>query len=101
MKIHSAAAIPFTDRSRVAPRAFTRVADPGGVTGDERSALLLTARLLESGMVVEDPELGGDGGHVNLALSLAERLQRVAADPAEARQIVAALRAAAEEPAEV
>ena len=71
------------------------------MTGDERSALLLTARLLESGMVVEDPELGDDGGHVNMALSLAERLQRVTGDPAAARQIVAALRAAAEEPAEV
>jgi hypothetical protein len=101
MKIHSTAAIPFTDRSLASPSAFTRVADPGRVTGDERSALLLTARLLESGMVVEDPDLGDDGGHVNLALSLAERLRRVAGDPDEARQIIEALRAAADEPAEV
>lgn len=71
------------------------------MTGDERSALLLTARLLESGMVVDDPDLDDEGGHVNLALTLAERLRRVASDPDEARQIVAALRLAAEEPAEV
>jgi hypothetical protein len=101
MKIHGPPGFPFTDRSCPSPATFTRVADPWGVTGDERSALLLTARLLESGVVVEDPDLDDDGGHVNIALSLAERLQRVASDPAEARQIVAALRAAAEEPAEV
>ncbi len=77
------------------------VPDAGVVTGDERSALLLTARLLESGVVVEDPELGDDGGHVNLALTLAERLRRVSVDPDEARQIVESLRAAADEPAEV
>lgn len=65
------------------------------VTGDERSALLLTARLLERGIVVEDPDLGDDGGHVNVALSLAERLRRVASDPEEARQIVESLRSAA------
>ena len=65
------------------------------MTGDERSALLLTARLLERGIVVEDPELGDDGGHVNVALSLAERLRRVTDDPDEARQIVEALRSAA------
>jgi hypothetical protein len=72
------------------------------VTGDERSALLLTARLLERGIVVENPELGDDGGHVNMALSLAERLRRVAGDPEEARQIVESLRSAAtEQPVEV
>ena len=72
------------------------------MTGDERSALLLTARLLERGIVVEDPELGDDGGHVNMALSLAERLRRVASDPEEARQIVESLRSAAtEQPVEV
>ena len=98
MKIHSAVAVPFADRSCVVPPPFTLIADARGVTGDERSALLLAARLLERGMVLEDPALSGDGGHVNIALSLAERLQRVAGDPAEARQIVAALRAAAEEP---
>ena len=65
------------------------------MTGDERSALLLTARLLERGIVVEDPELGDDGGHVNVALSLAERLRRVTSDPEEARQIVESLRSAA------
>jgi hypothetical protein len=72
------------------------------MTGDERSALLLTARLLERGIVVEDPDLGDDGGHVNVALSLAERLRRVASDPEEARQIVESLRAAAaDQPTEV
>ena len=80
---------------------FTAVADAGAMTGDERIALLLAARLLESGVVVEDPELGDDGGHVNVALTLAERLRRVSVDPDEAAQIVASLRAAADEPAEV
>lgn len=78
-----------------------RVADAWGVTGDERSALLLTARLLESGVVVEDPALDDEGGHVNLALSLAERLRRVTGDPADAQQVIEALRTAADEPAEV
>lgn len=71
------------------------------MTGDERSALLLTARLLESGIVLEDPALDDEGGHVNIALSLAERLRRVTGDPAAAEQIIESLRAAADEPAEV
>ena len=78
-----------------------RVADAWRVTGDERSALLLTARLLESGVVVEEPALDDEGGHVNLALSLAERLRRVTGDPADAQQVIEALRTAADEPAEV
>ena len=78
-----------------------RGADAWGVTGDERSALLLTARLLESGVEVEDPALDDEGGHVNLALSLAERLRRVTGDPADAQQVMEALRTAADEPAEV
>lgn len=71
------------------------------VTRDERHALLLAARLLESGVVVETPDPVEDGGHVNVALVLAGRLQRVADDPAHARQMIASLRSAAREPAEV
>ena len=69
---------------RLSRRASRGVADPAAGDRDERIALLLTARLLESGVVVEDPDLGDDGGHVNLALVLAERLRRVAGDPDEA-----------------
>ena len=61
------------------------------MTGDERIALLLAARLLE---------MGAQGGHVNMALPLTARLRRVADGPDAARQIVASLRAAAEEPVE-
>jgi hypothetical protein len=71
------------------------------MTGDERIALLLAARLLECGVTLESPELGGEGGHVNVALNLTDRLRRVAHDPDDAREIIAALRSAAEEPAEV
>ena len=70
------------------------------MTGDERIALLLAARLLESGVVLETMELGDEGGHVNMALALTDRLRRVADGPDAARQIVASLRAAAEEPVE-
>jgi len=48
------------------------------MTGDERIALLLAARLLECGVTLESPELGGEGGHVNVALNLTDRLRRVA-----------------------
>jgi hypothetical protein len=79
---------------------LTRAADGGRVTGDERNALLLTARLLESGVTVHDPpDLGDAGGHVDLALALAERLARVAGDGDQAREIVASLRSAAGEAA--
>jgi hypothetical protein len=70
------------------------------VTGDERIALLLAARLLESGIALESPQLGDDGGHVNVALTLTDRLRRVADGPEGAREIVASLRSAAEEPVE-
>ena len=68
------------------------------MTGDERIALLLAARLLESDVVLEPLELGQRGGHVNVALTLTDRLRRVTRGPDEARAIIAALRAAAEDP---
>ncbi len=71
------------------------------MTGDERHALLLAARLLESGVVVEDPDPIDDGGHVNVALVLAGTLQRAAQGPDQARQMIASLRSAAQEPATV
>jgi len=70
------------------------------MTGDERIALLLAARLLESGVVLEPLELGDEGGHVNVALALTDRLRRVSTGPDDAREIIAALRAAAREPVE-
>lgn len=70
------------------------------MTGDERIALLLAARLLESGVVLEAPELGDEGGHVNVALTLTDRLRRVSTGPDDAREIIASLRAAAREPVE-
>jgi hypothetical protein len=71
------------------------------MTDDERNALLLTARLLESGVEVEGPGPIGDGGHVCVALALAERLQKVVDGPDHARQIIASLRSAARETSEV
>ena len=71
------------------------------MTGDERSALLLAARLLESGVMTDSPHLGDEGGHVNVALTLADRLRQVAHDPDDARAIVASLRSAAREPVQV
>lgn len=70
------------------------------MTGDERIALLLAARLLESGIVLEPLALGEQGGHVNVALTLTDRLRRVTSGPDEARAIIDSLRAAAEEPVE-
>lgn len=70
------------------------------MTGDERIALLLAARLLESGVVLETLDLGDEGGHVNVALTLTDRLRRVATGPDDAREIIASLRAAAREPVE-
>lgn len=67
------------------------------MTGEERNALLLTARLLESGVEVEGPTMPDDGGHVTVALALAERLQRVLDGPEHAHQIIASLRSAARE----
>lgn len=71
--------------------------DCGRVTGSERNALLLTARLIESGVTVHDPpDLGDRGGHVDVALALAGRLARVTGgDDQAARDIVASLRSAA------
>ena len=68
------------------------------MTGDERIALLLAARLLETDVVLEPLELGELGGHVNVALTLTDRLRRVTSGPDEAREIIASLRAAAEDP---
>jgi hypothetical protein len=67
------------------------------VTGDERNALLLAARLLESGVAVEDPALGEEGGHVNVALTLTGVLRRVTGGPETSREIIASLRSAARE----
>lgn len=68
------------------------------MTGEERNALLLAARILESGVPVEAPDPTGPPGHVGVALALSERLRRIAEGPEHARQIVDSLRAAAREP---
>lgn len=70
------------------------------MTGDERIALLLAARLLESGVTLEPVPLGEEAGHVNVALTLTDRLRRASGGPDDARAIIASLRAAAEEPRE-
>ncbi len=62
---------------------------------DDRIALLLAARLLESPVDYDAPDLGGEGGHLDVAFDLAERLRRVA-DPDTATQIAASLRTAAQ-----
>jgi len=67
---------------------------------DDRIALLLAARLLESRVPYDAPDLGGEGGHLDVAFDLAERLGRVA-DGETAAQIAASLRSAASEVAEV
>ena len=67
------------------------------MTGDERNALLLAARFLESGVAVDGSGLGDDGGHVTVALALAGRLQRVVDGPEHARQVIDSLRSAAQE----
>lgn len=64
------------------------------MTGDERNALLLAARLLESGLAPEQPVSGG-GGHVGVGIALAARLRRVAGDGERCRQVIASLRSAA------
>lgn len=71
------------------------------MTTDERSALLLAARLLEAGVPLEGPILIVEGGHVKVGITLAERLQRVVDGPERAGEIIASLRAAATETAEV
>lgn len=71
------------------------------MTEDERNALLLTARLLESGVDVDGASPMSEGGHVNVALALTECLQRVVDGPDHARQIIDSLRSAAREPGEV
>lgn len=68
------------------------------MTGHDRSALLLAARLLESGVSLDEPALVDQGGHVNVGIALAERLRRVADCPERAREIVASLRSAASSP---
>ena len=65
------------------------------MTGDERNALLLAARLLESGLASEEPLAGGGGGHVGVGLALAARLRRVAGDGERCREVIASLRSAA------
>ena len=67
---------------------------------DDRIALLLAARLLESRVAYDAPDLRGNGGHLDVAFDLVDRLRRVA-DPETAAQIAASLRTAADEVAEV
>jgi hypothetical protein len=70
------------------------------MTGQDRSALLLAARLLEAGIDVQEaPELGAEAGHVSVGFTLAGRLSKVTEEPERVREIVASLRAAAEEDA--
>jgi hypothetical protein len=63
---------------------------------DDRIALLLAARLLESDVPYDAPDLRGEGGHLDVAFDLAERLRRVS-DGDTAGQIAASLRSAASE----
>jgi hypothetical protein len=65
------------------------------MTTDERSALLLAARLLEAGVPLESPTMTVNGGQVKVGITLAERLQRVVDGPERASEIIASLRAAA------
>ena len=95
-----AVAFPFTESSCGSPAFLTAVSEIDRVTSDERHALLLAARLLENGVVVDEADPLDDGGHVNIALVLAGRLARVVDGPDEARELVASLRSAAAEPAE-
>jgi hypothetical protein len=68
------------------------------MTGQERDGLRLAARLLESGLPVEGPGIERAEGHVAIALALTERLAKVVEGrPERVREIVASLRAAAEE----
>ena len=67
---------------------------------DDQMALLLAARLLESPVPYEAPDLRGAGGRLDVAFDLAERLRRVS-DGDAAEQIAASLRSAASEVAEV
>ena len=62
---------------------------------DDRIALLLAARLLESPVDYDAPDLRGEAGHLGVAFDLAERLRRVA-DPDTAAHIAASLRTAAQ-----
>ncbi|MGD9696669.1 MAG: hypothetical protein AB7V42_13550 [Thermoleophilia bacterium] len=65
------------------------------MTDRERHALLLAARLLESGVPIGGTLPATDAGHLNLGLVLTERLQRVASGPEAAREIAQSLRRAA------
>lgn len=67
------------------------------MTSADRSALLLAARLLESGIAPSPLDLGDDGGHVAMALTIADRLRAIEPDPEATRQMVASLRSAARE----
>ena len=69
------------------------------MSSDDRIALLLAARLLESPVPYDAPDLRGEGGHIDVAFDLAERLRRVS-DADAAAQIAASLRSAASEAAE-
>jgi hypothetical protein len=55
---------------------------------DDRIALLLAARLLESPVDYDAPDLRGEAGHLGVAFDLA--------DPDTAEQIAASLRTAAQ-----
>lgn len=69
------------------------------MTGEERYALLLAARLLESDAPVADVAPDGAGGHVDVGVALAQCLRGVTEDSDATRQIIASLRSAAREPA--
>lgn len=65
------------------------------MNGRDRHALLLAARLLESGVPIGAVPPAADTGHLGVGLCLTERLRRVSGDPRHLREIVASLRAAA------
>ena len=65
------------------------------MTTDERSALLLAARMLETGLPAEPPHPLGEDEAVEVALAVARGLRRVSRDPDRSRQIIASLRTAA------
>ena len=68
---------------------------------DDRIALLLAARLLESPVPYDAPDLRGEGGHLDVALRPRRAPAARVAIPDAAAQIVASLRSAAAEAAEV
>ena len=62
---------------------------------DDRIALLLAARLLESPVDYDAPDLRGEAGHLGVAFDLAERLRR-GVGVGHPAQIAASLRTAAQ-----